>query len=216
MPKEFLNVAEVAAAFDLGPVTIYRWCRSGRLPAVKVGKEWRIHRAALAALLHRGARHAAQHSVGEGEPMGKVAPAMQELARQLLLDETGGRREPAALAAAFERAYARLHEQLAGLIGRAGFATLFARALRLAQGEHPTLAGLAVDDGAAAGLRGVREVAAGHDPAVAADALATVLAHFIWLLVTFIGEGLSMRLLRENWPGLGGDVASGAEGEAGK
>jgi hypothetical protein len=57
--KGFLNVAEVAAALDLGPEMTYRWCRSGRWPAVKVVKEWHIHRAALAALLRRGVRYAA-------------------------------------------------------------------------------------------------------------------------------------------------------------
>jgi excisionase family DNA binding protein len=32
----------VAERLRLGPQTVYRWCRSGRLNAIKLGKEWRI------------------------------------------------------------------------------------------------------------------------------------------------------------------------------
>jgi len=55
--KEYLNVAEVAEILDLHPLTIYRWCRSGRLESVKIGKEWRIRRTALEDLLGDSLRH---------------------------------------------------------------------------------------------------------------------------------------------------------------
>ena len=35
---------------------------------------------------------------------------------------------------------------------------------------------------------------------MARDALTAVLAHLVWLLVTFIGEGLTRRILRDAWP----------------
>ena len=37
--KDFLTVDEVAALLDLRPVTIYRWCRAGRLVAIKLGSD---------------------------------------------------------------------------------------------------------------------------------------------------------------------------------
>lgn len=52
--RELLDVEEVAEYFGVGPVTIYRWCREGRLPCAKLGKHWRIRRAALEDFLRRG------------------------------------------------------------------------------------------------------------------------------------------------------------------
>ncbi len=56
MSRDLLSVDEVAAFLDVGPVTIYRWCRDGRLPCTKIGKSWRIHRSALDDFLRRGER----------------------------------------------------------------------------------------------------------------------------------------------------------------
>jgi excisionase family DNA binding protein len=50
---ELLTAAEVAEYLGVEPVTVYRWCRSGRLPAMKLGKEWRIRRSALKNFLQR-------------------------------------------------------------------------------------------------------------------------------------------------------------------
>lgn len=51
--KAWLEVAEVAAYLGVEPVTVYRWCRAGRLPCIKLGKEWRIRRAALDEFLRQ-------------------------------------------------------------------------------------------------------------------------------------------------------------------
>src|SRR5215207_5912236 len=51
--KELLSADDVAQYLELEPVTIYRWCRDGRLPCMKLGKVWRIRRAALDAFLRR-------------------------------------------------------------------------------------------------------------------------------------------------------------------
>ena len=45
--RDLLDVDEVSERLGVGRVTIYRWCREGRLPCMKVGKSWRIRREAL-------------------------------------------------------------------------------------------------------------------------------------------------------------------------
>lgn len=54
--RELLSAEEVAAYLDVQPVTIYRWCREGRLPCLKLGKAWRIRRTALEAFLQQRER----------------------------------------------------------------------------------------------------------------------------------------------------------------
>lgn len=51
-----MGVEEVAGYLGVGRVTVYRWCREGRLPCLKVGKSWRIRREALEDFLRRGER----------------------------------------------------------------------------------------------------------------------------------------------------------------
>src|SRR5437588_6812985 len=53
---ELLSVDEVASYLGVGPITVYRWCRQGRLPALKVGKVWRIRHGALEDFLRRSER----------------------------------------------------------------------------------------------------------------------------------------------------------------
>lgn len=40
--KQLLTIDEAAEYLRVTPATIYRWCRSGRLPALKIGKQWRV------------------------------------------------------------------------------------------------------------------------------------------------------------------------------
>lgn len=54
--KDLLGVEAVAEYLGVGRVTVYRWCREGRLPCLKVGKSWRIRRGALEDFLKRGER----------------------------------------------------------------------------------------------------------------------------------------------------------------
>ena len=54
MNTEVLTAEEVAAYLHVRTITVYRWCREGRLPCVKMGRVWRIRRAALDAFLDHG------------------------------------------------------------------------------------------------------------------------------------------------------------------
>ena len=53
--KDVLTVEEVATYLDVGTVTVYRWCREGRIPCVKIGRVWRIRRSSLDEFLNRSA-----------------------------------------------------------------------------------------------------------------------------------------------------------------
>jgi hypothetical protein len=139
----------------------------------------------------------------------QLPSAAQTLALQLLLLEAGGSRKPAVLAKATMRVETRLHERLAGLIGLLGYTMLVARALHLAQIENPALKHVTVnlEKGVLNGIQDFIEAAKvrGGDPHAVEVGLISILAHIIALLSTFIGEDLTLRLVREGWPELGRD-----------
>jgi excisionase family DNA binding protein len=49
--NEILTIEDVAAYLRLTPQTIYRWAQEKRIPAVKLGKEWRFRRSIIDAWL---------------------------------------------------------------------------------------------------------------------------------------------------------------------
>ncbi len=46
-PNELLNIPEMAAYFHIHKATVQKMCRNGVLPAVKIGKEYRVRRRDL-------------------------------------------------------------------------------------------------------------------------------------------------------------------------
>jgi excisionase family DNA binding protein len=55
---ELLGAEEVAELVGVKETTVYKWCKEGKLPCLKVGKRWRIRREALEDFLKRS-----EHSV---------------------------------------------------------------------------------------------------------------------------------------------------------
>jgi excisionase family DNA binding protein len=45
--KELLSAGDVAELMGVKETTVWRWCREGSLPCLKVGKHWRLRREAL-------------------------------------------------------------------------------------------------------------------------------------------------------------------------
>ncbi len=45
--NDILTVEEVAAYLRLQPQTIYKWAQEKRIPAAKLGKEWRFRKSIL-------------------------------------------------------------------------------------------------------------------------------------------------------------------------
>jgi len=51
---ELLGVPEIARYLKMSEVTVYRWCKQGKLPCLKLGHSWRVRRSALEDFLERG------------------------------------------------------------------------------------------------------------------------------------------------------------------
>jgi excisionase family DNA binding protein len=54
--KVLLSAEDVAQLMGVKETTVWRWCREGRLPCLKVGKHWRVRREALEDFLRRSER----------------------------------------------------------------------------------------------------------------------------------------------------------------
>lgn len=50
--KRLLTVTEAAEALRLNRATVWRWAKDGKIPAVRVGRAWRISEAAVEKLLN--------------------------------------------------------------------------------------------------------------------------------------------------------------------
>lgn len=49
--EALLRAEEVAAYFGVSTATVYRWCKEGRIPCLKIGKHWRVRREELVDFL---------------------------------------------------------------------------------------------------------------------------------------------------------------------
>jgi excisionase family DNA binding protein len=54
--KELLSAEDVAELVGIKESTVWRWCREGRLPCLKVGKHWRVRRETLEDFLDQSER----------------------------------------------------------------------------------------------------------------------------------------------------------------
>ncbi len=132
--------------------------------------------------------------------MDTPSPSIRDLARRLLAVEAAiqSAAEPRVHAAV--RVCEKLRVSLTRFAGVDGFAALLRRALALAREEVPALHG--VTEKADGSIEGLEKVVAdaGNSGVGGSDAAVAITAHLLWLLVTFIGEPLTVRLVREAWP----------------
>jgi excisionase family DNA binding protein len=54
--EDLLGTEEVAGYLGVGQVTVYRWCREGSLPCIKIGRRWRVRRQALEEFIRKSER----------------------------------------------------------------------------------------------------------------------------------------------------------------
>jgi hypothetical protein len=123
--------------------------------------------------------------------------SIQVVARRVLTIEAASQRANDARGHEAVRVCEKLRISLTRLAGADGFASLLRRSLTLARAEVPSLSNIALNPDCS--MEGLETLAA-QDPQGAVDAGAAIIGHLLELLVTFIGESLTLRLLRESWP----------------
>ena len=125
---------------------------------------------------------------------------MREFAGRLIAYETKVNKAYATRPQAAFPVVEKLRPQLANLLGNAGFRALLARSLALANEEVPWLRALHVNsDGFLDGLD-EREAKVAADETF--EGRVVLLAQLLGLMVAFIGEGLTLQLVRDGWPKL--------------
>jgi hypothetical protein len=142
--------------------------------------------------------------------MSTASPAVRALAGRLIAIEAARDDPLAAPAGVAVRVCEKLRLPLTKLIGIAGFRSLLSRALEMAKAEVPPLGAVQVRaDGSMAGFAPALQDQAGG---LAADGDAVV-TRLLGLLMTFIGEPLTLQLMREAWPDVpvGGSDRGGGE-----
>ena len=126
--------------------------------------------------------------------MDKPSSSIRALARRLLALEAARQGVAAARVHEGVRVCEKLRISLTRLAGADSFTSLLGRALVLARTEVPSLHGITVKQDCS--MDGLEKLARKDGT----EATAALTAYLLWLLVTFIGEPLTLRLVREAWP----------------
>jgi len=127
-------------------------------------------------------------------------PTWRQLALKALAHRAGATQGAGAFAAAAQRAYDDLARVSAPLIGQVGVDTLTGRTLYLVQQQYPWLLHTREPDRWTGPFNQIAFCLEQQDPAVAAEAAGAVFATLTGLLVNFIGQPITTRVLREAWP----------------
>jgi len=126
------------------------------------------------------------------------SPSIRDFAQRLLAVEAASQSAADPRLHEAVRVCEKLRVSLTRFAGVDGFTSLLRRALVLARAEVPALHH--ITQKADGSLEGLEQVAA--EAADSGDGAAVaIIAHLLGLLVTFIGEPLTVRLVREAWPG---------------
>jgi hypothetical protein len=135
--------------------------------------------------------------------MTRPSAAQLERAKLLLAAEGDSGAGAAACAAAAGRVYDKLAAQLAPLLGLAGVEALFVRSSKLARAELAVLADLVpAIEGSTERAAGLRAHLRGLEPSAAGEAAVVLFGSFLDLVITFIGDRLTIQILRGAWPAI--------------
>jgi hypothetical protein len=130
--------------------------------------------------------------------MERTSTAQVERAKRLLALEGDSGNSSAECAAAAWKLYEKLNARLTPLLGSAGVQALFVRSAKLAQAEFASLAEVATPDG----MKKLGAVLQALEPAEANEVAGTLFSTFLELMTTFIGERLTVLILRSAWPAI--------------
>lgn len=149
--------------------------------------------------------------------------AMLDLVRRLLAHEAAESQDQDSLIEAAERVSEELRVHLSKRIGQEGFRTILARSLALTTAQFPHLSAVRVGaDGTLIGLRGAISHAQEAQDKEAQDkktqggtieGAVALVAQLLALLISFIGEDLTLRLLSAVQPEFAWDDVTGRENE---
>ena len=135
-----------------------------------------------------------------------ATPQMRDLAHRLLMYEAGAGETSEPTESPTLRVYEKLRQGLGEFAGVAGFQSLASRALALARVEAPSLSAARIS--AAGALEGLGEIEhqIDTDRDRAAECAAggggiILISRLLGLLLIFLGEALTLSLLRVTWPG---------------
>ena len=132
--------------------------------------------------------------------MNRNTHKMKDLAERLIAHETKGNKSSETKGPVAFQVCEKLRPNLTPLMGNAGFRALLSRALALASKEVSRLQTVQVNREGF--LAGWDEAQTQGNPVGYSEGGVVLLARLLELLVTFIGEDLTLRLLREGWPNL--------------
>jgi hypothetical protein len=139
-------------------------------------------------------------------------PEMRDLAQRLLSYEASAGKASEPVESTTLRVYQKLRESLGELAGSAGFHALASRALALARSELPSLS--AVQVGTDGNLEGMSVI----EPSIKVeqdrvhDGGVILISRLLGLLFIFLGEALTLSLLRDAWPGAAFDDRNSGNG----
>jgi len=137
--------------------------------------------------------------------------ATRDLAQRLLSDEVAAEKTSLSTESALSCVYEKLRWNLCALAGVAGFRSLASRALTMAKSEAPSLSSIQIAaDGSLEGLGDHESQSNKHQ---ADEGGVILLAQLLSLLITFIGETLTLRLVQDTWPDAGLDNWNSGDGK---
>ena len=126
------------------------------------------------------------------------------LVRRIVEHEAGENNNQVGLIASSERVCNKLGSHLSRIIGREGFQTLLNRAINLTARRFPSIIALkAKKNGSLGGLLDASQLDL--------DVVTALVEQIFDLLVTFIGEDLTLRIIIAVWPELEFDVDGARE-----
>lgn len=138
----------------------------------------------------------AEDPAGTGQVlMDNPSPSIRAWAQRLLTMETANKPTSDVSAHEVLHVFEKLRMALTQFVGADGFTAMLRRALALARSDFPSLqAAKVTPDGR---LEGIEDLIGTKSDFEAATAIT---AHLLGLLVNFVGEPLTLRLMRNVWP----------------
>ena len=73
MSAEIMTIEDVAKYLKMKPQTIYTWAQNGKIPAAKIGKEWRFRRDIIDAWFNNHIQEQFQPLIEELEKKKKTS-----------------------------------------------------------------------------------------------------------------------------------------------